>query len=166
MFGDVIAGDPVIEPMVGLKPITLRTLIGSPVEVTGDFICTMDPAGPFVPGFLNGAPERIGQNFAVHVTGEERMSRSMTSFLWDGKGNIIPAFTDGIRRVVKGFFVYPPHPGARSVERRKSECDLIVIGTSSSQRRLPPSLVGKTLPDMEVSTGNVVVYGDPVVCVK
>lgn len=60
MSGDVIAGDSVIELIVGLKSITLRNLTGAPSEIDGDFSCTLDPTGPFGPGFLNDAPRRVG----------------------------------------------------------------------------------------------------------
>lgn len=97
------------------------------------------------------------------------MQRPLTSFLWNGEGNIIPAFTDGVRRTVESFRVYAPHPGAYSFERRKSEGGTIIIGFTQPNlggRLMPRDLVSTALPGMEVPKGDITVYGNSARCVK
>lgn len=57
------------------------SLIGAPEKITKTFGCVMDPQADYKPGFLNGAPQKIGNSFIVSVDNADKMQRPIKSFL-------------------------------------------------------------------------------------
>lgn len=167
--GDVNAGVyGSLADVIGLNPSVCRSLAGAPKEVTGNIECVMEAPGPrlaYGPGFLDGAPERVGNNFTVTFPDARKMQRPTTSFLWDGKGNVVPAFTDGVSRRCGEIKVDVPHPGANVAGRRKSESSSMWLG-SGSPRNWPQGLYGMMFPDLSAARARVTVYGDAAACAK
>ena len=164
--GDVYAGiRGNLAAITGLpQSAVCASLAGAPRRVGGCFECVMDPGADFGPGFMNGAPERVGGKFAVTVPDAPRMPRPVKSFLWDAKGNIVPAFTDGKKRMYDNVCIDVPHPGANVADRRKSarSCLYIVAGPHALPRRIYDVM----FPGMYADSGRVDVYGDPDACVR
>ena len=85
--GDVIAGmywQTANFMGINIRPSAMSTcgsLTGSPKEVTGKFDCMMDPDAEYRPGFLNGAPLAVGDDFTVTFPPDGWPIRPVGSFL-------------------------------------------------------------------------------------
>ena len=166
--GDVIAGiDWQTANFMGIgnfRPSamsTCRSLAGAPKEVTGSFECIIDPdefkRGP---GFLNGAPLTVGGDYFTVMSPPDERSRLVEPFLWDGGGNIVPAFTDGMSRRYGGNIIVDvlhlvPVPVADG-RRRRMTMTYWYIGTDP---RFEP-LRSLMFPDVDFINARVNLYGD------
>ena len=164
--GDVIAGiDWQTANFMGIgdfRPSSMsvcRSLAGAPKEVTGSFECIIDPdefkRGP---GFLNGAPLMVGGDYFTVMSPPDERSRLVEPFLWDGGGNIVPAFTDGMSRryggsiIIDVLHLVPVADG----RRRRMTMTYWYIGT---EPRFEP-LRGLMFPDVDFINARVNLYGD------
>ena len=149
-------------------PPVCRSLAGAPKEITGNFDCMIDPdefkRGP---GFLNGAPLTVGgKYFTVTFPPDDPpekdgRSRLTGSFLWDGDGNIIPAFTDGMSRRYGGSIkVCIRHPAPVASRRRKTQ-DLCIGGVGRGKE-----LSDLMFPDAEFTCVYTQVRGNPDECIN
>lgn len=141
-----------------------RSLAGAPKEVTGSFECMIDPdefkCGP---GFLNGAPLTVGGDYFMVMFPPDERSRLVGSFLWDGGGNIIPAFTDGMSRRYGGNIkVDILHPAPDTGRRRRMTMTYWYI-TGGPQFEPLRSLM---FPNVDFINARVNVYGDLDACEK
>ena len=143
-------------------PPVCRSLAGAPKEITGNFDCMIDPdefkRGP---GFLNGAPLTVdGKYFTVTFPPDER-SRLVEPFLWDGEGNIVPAFTDGMSRRYSGNIIvdvlHPVPVPVADGRRRRMTMTYWYIGTDP---RLFEPLRSLMFPDVDFINARVNLYGD------